>query len=224
MKPLPSSFYNRGTILVARELLGKILVREVEGELMTGRIVETEAYTGPGDPASHAFRGPTPRSRIMFGPPGRAYVYFCYGAHHLLNVVAKKEGTAGAVLIRGLEPRDGRERMLANRAGKTAKGFLDGPGKLTRALEITLALNGWDLAKGKELYLIEGDLSSEEEILTGPRIGIKNGLDKLWRFTVCGRQALSPHHSITPPLHSGLDIRVMNYCRKTLFTAPLKWE
>ncbi|MDP8214883.1 MAG: DNA-3-methyladenine glycosylase [Candidatus Euphemobacter frigidus] len=179
---LDISFYSRDTVVVARELLGKFLVREVDGELLMGRIIETEAYTGPGDPASHACRGPTPRSRIMFGPPGRAYVYFCYGAHHLLNVVTEQEGTAGAVLLRALEPFRGIDRMMRNRGRETKKGLLDGPGKLTRAMEITLALNGWDLKKGRILYITKGKQRTGEQISASPRIGIKEGTDKLWRF------------------------------------------
>jgi DNA-3-methyladenine glycosylase len=182
MKPLPPAFYNRDTILVAQDLLGKILIRENEGKTISGRIVETEAYTGPGDPASHAFRGPTPRSRIMFGPPGIAYVYFCYGVHHLLNVVTEKDGTAGAVLVRGLEPLEGIERMMENRGRDTEKALLDGPGKLTEALEITLSLNGWDMTGGRELYIIKGQRQPGEQIIAAPRVGIKNGIDKLWRF------------------------------------------
>ena len=182
MKPLPSSFYNRETVTVARELLGKILVRKIDGQILTGRIIETEAYTGPGDPASHAFRGPTPRSRIMFGAAGIAYVYFCYGVHHLLNVVTENDGTAGAVLIRGLEPMEGIDRMMKNRKNQKEKGLMDGPGKLTQALEITLSLNGCNLINSKELYIIEGKTKPGERIITAPRVGIKNGTDKLWRF------------------------------------------
>ncbi len=176
------SFYGRETVRVARELLGKILVRETAGGVISGRILETEAYTGPGDPASHAVRGPTPRSAIMFGPPGRAYVYFCYGMHHLLNVVTEKEGTAGAVLIRALEPREGLQRMREHRGRKTEAGLLDGPGKITRALEIALDLNGWDLTQGEGLYLTSGGTLPGETVSTGPRVGIRNGLDKPWRF------------------------------------------
>lgn len=182
MKPLPSSFYSRNTILVAEKLLGTILIREIGGEKISGRIVETEAYTGPGDPASHAFRGPTPRSRIMFGPPGIAYVYFCYGVHHLLNVVTEIDGTAGAVLIRGLEPLEGIDRMMKNRGRQRGKGLMNGPGKLTEALEITLVLNGWNLTGGNELYIIKGEPQPGERIKVAPRIGIREGTDKLWRF------------------------------------------
>jgi len=184
MKPLPLSFYSRDTVTVARELLGKILVRKTDGQILTGRIIETEAYTGPGDPASHAFRGPTPRSRIMFGPPGIAYVYFCYGVHHLLNVVTEEERTAGAVLIRGLEPLEGIERMIENRKRKRKTELVNGPGKLTQALKIDLDLNGWNLTEGRELYIIKGQRQPGEQFVAAPRVGIKNGTDKLWRFSL----------------------------------------
>jgi DNA-3-methyladenine glycosylase len=192
VKPLPATFYGRDTVRVARELLGAILVRKTRGIMLAGRIVETEAYTGPGDPASHAARGPTPRSRIMFGPPGRAYVYFCYGNHYLLNVVAEPDGKAGAVLIRGLSPFRGVQRMLRNRNLGNEKGLLDGPGKLTRALEIDLALNGWDLSRGKRLYICRGSLLPGEKIARSHRIGIREGKDRLWRFWIQKRRPILP--------------------------------
>ncbi len=167
---------------MARELLGKILVRVTPGGVLSGRIVETEAYTGPGDPASHAGRGPTPRSAIMFGPPGRAYVYFCYGMHHLLNVVTEPAGTAEAVLIRSLDPREGIDRMRGNRGWTKPAGLADGPGKLARALQIDLKLNGWDLTRGETLYLIGGETRPGETVVTGPRVGIRQGRDRPWRF------------------------------------------
>ncbi|KQC12938.1 MAG: hypothetical protein APR56_05885, partial [Methanosaeta sp. SDB] len=168
---LDHAFYRRSTVRVARDLLGQILVRKINGELLSGRIVETEAYTGPGDPASHAARGATPRSAIMFGRPGRAYVYFCYGMHHLLNVVTEREGTAGAVLIRALEPGEGLARMLRNRERNKLRGLLDGPGKLTQALKIGRELNGWDLTGGGELYILGGTPRIGETVIAGPRIG-----------------------------------------------------
>lgn len=179
---LDQNFYLRDPVRVARQLLGKILVRETPGGTLSGRIVETEAYAGPGDPASHAGRGPTPRSMIMFGPPGRAYVYFCYGMHCLLNAVTGEEGTAGAVLIRGLEPREGLERMLENRGRETIAGLLDGPGKITRAMEITLELNGRDLTRVGELYITGGEPVAGETVAAGPRVGIRKGRDRPWRF------------------------------------------
>jgi len=183
-EPLPPEFYRRGTVRVARELLGKILIRKIGRSRLAGLIVETEAYTGKGDPASHAARGATPRSKIMFGPPGKAYVYFCYGNHHLLNVVTEKEGVAGAVLLRALEARAGLKRMMKNRGMDTRKGLLDGPGKLTQALEIDLKLNGRDLTRAGKLYITEGTSISRRAIKRSPRIGIREGKDKLWRFTL----------------------------------------
>ncbi len=182
MKRLQRDFYQNDTVAVAGEILGKILVRDTGKEILSGRIVEAEAYTGPGDPASHACRGPTPRSQIMFGPPGRAYVYFCYGNHCLLNAVTEKEGTAGAVLIRGLEAVTGLETIRKNRGNIADKNLLNGPGKLTRGLEITLALNGEDLVRGRKLWIEDGKVAPEERIISTPRIGIKKGTERLWRF------------------------------------------
>jgi len=118
----------------------------------------------------------------MFGPPGRAYVYFCYGMHHLLNVVTENAGTAGAVLVRGLEPGEGLERMRINRGRNAREGLLDGPGKISRALKISLELNGWDLTRGEELYITRGRRKSGETIIAGPRVGIRRGLERPWRF------------------------------------------
>jgi len=192
-KILPAAFYGRDTVRVARELLGLFLVRKVGRRVISGMIVETEAYTGPGDPASHAFAGPTPRSRIMFGPPGRAYVYLCYGFYCLLNVVTEKEGTAGAVLIRALSPDRGLKWMLANRKKQSLRGLTDGPGKLSQALEIDLSLNGWDLTRGDKLHLIGGDKPPAGTIEESPRVGIKVGRERLWRF----RLKINIYHEAT---------------------------
>lgn len=179
---LPAAFYSRETVRVARELLGQFLVRRVGRRVISGMIVETEAYTGPGDPASHAFSGPTPRSRIMFGPPGRAYVYLCYGFYFLLNVVTEKEGTAGAVLIRALRPEKGLKWMLENRKKQSPRGLTDGPGKLSQALGIDISLNDWDLTRREKLYLIKGKPRPAGTIRESPRVGIKVGRERLWRF------------------------------------------
>jgi len=184
MSRLSRSFYQKDTVAAAREILGKILVRDTGKELLSGRIVEAEAYTGPGDPASHAYRGPTPRSRIMFGPPGYAYVYFCYGNHSLLNAVTEEEGRAGAVLIRGLDPVEGLGTIRKNRGNVEDKNLLNGPGKLTRGLEITLPLNGEDLVRGSELWIEDGQIFPGERIISTPRIGIKKGTERLWRFVL----------------------------------------
>lgn len=135
---LPPEFFGRDTVTVARELLGKILVSSAGDTVTGGRIVETEAYLGPGDAGSHAFRGMTPRTSVMFGPPGRTYVYFTYGNHHMLNLITERDGVAGGVLIRALEPLFGIEEM-ERRRGRPLKEITDGPGKLAAALGVDLS-------------------------------------------------------------------------------------
>ena len=206
METLPREFYARDTIKVARELLGQLQVRRTKGKLLTGLIIETEAYTGPGDPASHAARGPTPRSLIMFGPPGKAYVYFCYGNHYLLNVVTEREGSAGAVLIRGLVPLRGLRWMLKNRKKEMSKGLLDGPGKLTQAFQIGLALNGWNVTLGKRLFFAQGITIPRRKMERGPRIGIGYSMPPFSRHSAlfAGNRALParPSASEVPPAFS----------------------
>lgn len=155
---LPRAFYARPALEVAPELLGKRLVRG-DGRRRSGRIVEVEAYLGVGDLASHARRGPTPRNRVMFGPPGHVYVYLIYGYHNCMNVVCETDGVAGAVLIRALEPVEGIEAAT------------NGPARLCAALEIDRSLNGLDLTVGKALWLEEtGDLPAA--IGRSHRIGV----------------------------------------------------
>lgn len=178
-KPLERTFYSRSTEKVARELLGKLLVRICDGSLLSGRIVETEAYLGKGDPGSHAFRGPTPRSSTMYGEPGRAYVYFVYGNHCLLNVVTEPEGKPGAVLIRALEPAAGIEVM---RSRRKAKGLLNGPGKLTQAMSIDMSFNGADMING-DLFIADDGVRVRRVAVTG-RIGLSAGGDLPLRFFI----------------------------------------
>jgi DNA-3-methyladenine glycosylase len=144
--------------------------------------VETEAYKGKEDPGSHAFRKKTPRNEVMFGPPGRAYVYFCYGSHYLFNIVTEKEGEAGAVLIRGIEPEAGIDLMKIRRGTKDIFSLANGPAKLTQALAIDKRQNRLDLT-GKGLYIAEGK-KEKFIIASGPRIGIKQGLHLKWRFWI----------------------------------------
>jgi len=179
---LPESFFNRNTTKVARDLLGKALVKYSDGEMVGGVIVETEAYYGSDDPASHAYGGKTPRSSIMFGKPGRVYVYLCYGMYYLINIVTEKEGTPGAVLIRALDPIWGIEIMKKRRNGKDR--LTDGPGRLTVALGIGIKDNGADIAKGEGgLQILDfGRESKSYEIVKTRRIGINRGEDKLLRF------------------------------------------
>jgi DNA-3-methyladenine glycosylase len=185
---LERDFFQRDTATVARKLLGKILVRKMPQGLTSGIIIETEAYYGTGDPASHAFRGATPRSRIMFGKPGVAYVYLCYGVYWLLNVVTEKEGIPGAVLIRGLKPLEGKEIMQQRRKIQGSRNLMDGPGKLTIAMGIDGNQNGSDITSpDKRLYISRGKTAINEfDIKSTARIGIKEGKDRMLRFIAVG--------------------------------------
>ncbi len=160
LQKLPREFYDRDTILVARELLGKYLVRVVAGRRRVGRIVETEAYLGPHDLAAHSSRGRTERTKIMFGPPGFAYVYFIYGMYFCMNVVTQPEGHASAVLLRAVEP-------VKNVHGKTG-----GPGLLCRAMNVDRRLNGHDLLS-KDLFIAAPDTKKAFGIVKRPRIGVE---------------------------------------------------
>src|SRR3989338_2706135 len=149
MKILDRAFFGRNTQIVAAELIGKILVLNQGGSLVSGKIVETEAYFGADDPASHAFRGATPRNRVMFGPAGVSYVYLTYGNHHCLNIVTETDGVAGAVLLRALEPLSGLSRMKKRRGKKhPAAALTNGPGKLTQAFGITRDHSEIDMTQG----------------------------------------------------------------------------
>jgi DNA-3-methyladenine glycosylase len=163
--------------VVARDLLGRVLhLRQGRREL-AATIVETEAYLGAGDPASHSHRGPTPRAAIMFGPPGVAYVYFIYGMYHCLNAVTEPEGTGAAVLIRALDPRvPGGLPSVGVSAGRLA-----GPGLLCRAFGIDLTMNGWDLV-GSDLRILAGAPAADDAVTIGPRVGITRAADLPLRF------------------------------------------
>jgi len=181
---MPRKFYARDTIKVARELLGKSLVRKAGKKTVSGIITETEAYRYKDDPASHAFRGMTERNKAMFGQVGLAYVYLTYGMYYCVNVVAKGEKhKAGAVLIRALMPKKGIDIMIKNRKTKEISNLTNGPGKLTQALDINKKQYGVDLAKKSELY-IANELDSRKKIIRDKRVGIKNGVEKLWNFKI----------------------------------------
>ncbi len=153
---------------------------------MSGRIVEVEAYTDDSDPASHAYRGKTKRNEVMFGPGGFSYVYFIYGMYDCFNIVCGKEGSPGACLIRAVEPIDGIELMKKRRK---SKALTNGPGKLCQAMAITRKENKLNLT-GEKIFLL--DDGTMPEINRSPRIGIKKGLDKLWRFFAVDNPWLSP--------------------------------
>ncbi len=178
---------------VARDLLGRLLVRIYGGIRLSGKIVETEAYLGANDPASHAYKGPTERNRVMFGPPGYAYVYFIYGMHHCLNIVTESDGVAGAVLIRAIEPVEGVDVMQRLRNGRPIAELTNGPAKLTQALGLDISWNGTDLCTSDELFLEEGDPVPDEEVMTATRIGLSGGetKDAPWRFVIKGNPFVS---------------------------------
>ncbi len=188
-------FYERSAVTVARDLLGHWLVREIAGVRLVGRIVETEAYLGEEDAASHAFRGPTPRNRSMFGPPGHAYVYLIYGVHHCLNIVTGPEGKGQAVLIRAVEPLEGIERMRQHRKDVPIRQLTNGPGKLCQAFAIDKSLDGHDLCVGETLWLERG-LPPQETICQSPRIGVRGdekALTRPWRFYLKNNPFVSPN-------------------------------
>ena len=189
--PLPRAFYNRPAIEVARALLGTVLVHGTT----SGRIIETEAYLGPQsgleDRAAHSWRGITPRTRVIFGEPGHAYVYLIYGMYECLNVVAEPEGIAGCVLIRALEPVAGIARMRRRRPSTTGiENLANGPGKLTLALGITRRQNGADLTSGP-LTIRPPERPQPFRIGISPRIGIKHCADLPLRFFIEGNRFVS---------------------------------
>ncbi len=193
MRILSRKFYDRDTIEVARDLLGKTLVRVLDGRrMLSGIIVESEAYRSTDDPASHSYRGKTERNSVMFGPVGHAYVYFTYGNHHCLNLVAKDGATpAGAVLIRAIEPLEGVSTMQMHRGTDDIFNLASGPGKLTEALRINKKQNGADVTRREELYVLDGEGAESSRIIAAPRIGINVALDKKWRFLVSDSRFVS---------------------------------
>ncbi len=183
MKVLPRSFYARNTVKVAKDLLGKTLVRKTGDEIMSGIITETEAYRHTDDPASHAFSGLTDRNKVMFGEVGITYVYFTYGMHYCVNAVARSDSfDAGAVLIRSIIPKLGINEMKKNRKIESLTNLTNGPAKLTQAMKITKKQYGVSLTKQSSLYITEGVIPTK--IKSNPRVGIKNGVNKMWNFKI----------------------------------------
>ena len=183
MNTLPRKFYLQDTVTVAKNLLGKKIVRKIGRTEISGIITETEAYRHKDDPASHAYRKITERNKAMFGDVGMAYVYFTYGMYYCFNVVARSPRVAaGAVLIRAIEPENGIKRMQKNRNKNDLKDLTNGPAKLTQAMEITKEHYGVDLTKNSKLYITEG--IKVKNIISSPRIGIKEATDKLWNFKI----------------------------------------
>lgn len=201
---LDRAFYERPTLEVARDLIGKVLVHRTRAGTASGVIVEAEAYIGEDDPACHAAPGPTRRNEPLYGPPGVAYVYFNYGMHHLVNAVTERDGFPAAVLIRALDPLDGIELMQPRRARRVAQGsspagtrcrplsaheLCRGPGNLTRALGITLGQNRERLT-GSRLFIEDRGIDLGD-VAWSTRIGIRVGADRVWRAYVRGHPAVS---------------------------------
>lgn len=181
MQALPREFYNRKTTEVARDLLGKLLVHRVDNVERIGKIVEVEAYLGPHDLAAHTSKGVTPRTRVMFGPPGYAYVYLIYGMHHCMNVVTEPDGTGAAVLLRALEP-------IANLSGNTS-----GPGRLCKAMGVDRDRYGHDLCSD-DFYIAQAPIQETIHIVQRPRIGVDYAGEwalELLRFYIDGNRYIS---------------------------------
>jgi DNA-3-methyladenine glycosylase len=184
-RPLPRSFYARPTVEVARDLLGKV----IRHGAVSARIVETEAYLGTDDAAAHSARGPTPRTRVIFGPPGRAYVYLIYGMYYCLNIVAEPAGVAGCVLIRAVEP-------ITDVIGDAVQAY-NGPGKLTRALGVTLEHYGVDVTRGP-ITIHMPPYRERVAIGVSPRVGIRQSAELPLRFFIKGNRFVSRAPSREP--------------------------
>lgn len=201
IKKLDREFYNRDSIIVAKELLGKIFVHEIDGEKLSAKIVEVEAYMGVEDKAAHSYGGRrTPRVEVMYGHPGFSYVFIIYGMYYCFNIVTREIGTPQAILVRAVEPIEGFELMAQNRFKKPYNqlnksqivGLTNGPGKLCNALLINKSLNGEDLC-GSKLYIVEGQ-EENFNIVSSKRIGIdyaEEAKDFLWRFYIEGNKYVS---------------------------------
>ena len=186
---LPRAFFERPTLEVAPDILGKYLVYHSPEGKLSARIVEVEAYIGRDDPACHASKGLTPRTRPMFGPAGFTYVYFVYGMYYCLNLVTEPEGTPAALLVRAAEPDEGQSVMGRNSPGKDGTELLSGPGKLCRSFGLTADQNSLDLA-GDTIY-IEDRQCKVENVGQSRRVGIRVGVDRPWRFFDVDSQAVS---------------------------------
>ncbi len=188
---LRRSFFDRPSPVVAPDLLGRVLVRRLlDGRTAAVRIVETEAYQ-EDDPASHSYRGPTARTEVMFGPPGRLYVYFTYGMHFCMNVVTGHAREGSAVLLRAGEPLEGIDAMREFRRVDDVRLLCSGPGRLCQALAVTRAENGLDLARASSMALREGITISRRDVEITTRVGIRVGVERRWRFAVRGSRFVS---------------------------------
>jgi DNA-3-methyladenine glycosylase len=199
---LPRGFFGRPSVVVAPELLGHVLVRRLpDGEEIRVRLVETEAYR-QDDPASHSYRGRTARNDVMFGPPGRLYVYFTYGMHHCMNVVTGADGDASAVLLRAAEPLSGLDAMAQRRGTDRPALLCSGPARLAAALGVDRALDGVDLVRGDVIWLERGTPLPPDRVSVGPRIGIRQAVEQPWRFTEAESPWVSRGRPGPPPVRA----------------------
>jgi DNA-3-methyladenine glycosylase len=196
---LPRPFFARPATVVAPELLGRVVVRILrDGTRLAARLVEVEAYE-QGDPASHSYRGrPTPRTEVMFGPPGRMYVYFTYGRHFCSNVVTGSDGHGSAVLLRAAEPLEGLEVMASHRGVDGLQLLCSGPARLTQALAIARADDGTDLVRDDSLFLLSGEPLLGRAIARSTRVGVSVGIERHWRYFERGSTFVSPGRPSVP--------------------------
>jgi DNA-3-methyladenine glycosylase len=196
---VPRSFFARPSLEVARDLLGRVLVRPLpDGSRVAARLVETEAYR-QDDPASHSYRGRTTRTDVMFGPPGRLYVYFTYGMHFCMNAVTGADGEGSAVLLRAAEPLEGVEDMAARRGTSDLRLLLAGPARLCEGFGIGREHNGIDLVAGDVMYVETGTPVSDDRVAAGPRVGLTVAVENPWRFVVMDSRFLSRRRVVVPP-------------------------
>ncbi len=197
---LQREFYNQHVARVARLLLGKVVLRETDEGITSGRIVETEAYKSKNDPACHAARGRTNRNATMFGPPGHAYVYSIH-SRYCFNVVTQPEGQPSAVLVRAIEPIDGIEIMRARRGLDALRDLARGPARLCEALALSTVHDGWDLTRGDQLWIVDDGFSLKpSQIVRVPRIGVSSAQDLKLRFLIRANQFVSGPKKWLDPL------------------------
>jgi DNA-3-methyladenine glycosylase len=182
---LPRSFLARPSVAVAPELLGCLLVRAAPRGRLLARIVETEAYE-ESDPASHSYRGRTSRNEVMFGPAGCLYVYFTYGMHFCMNVVTGREGEGSAVLLRAAEPLEGLDSMARRRGTDDPRLLCSGPARLCQAFGVGRRQNGLDVVRGRDVFLLAGEQAPSSPVRVTSRVGIRNGVERPWRFLLEG--------------------------------------
>lgn len=188
---LPVSFFSHSTLDVAEGLIGMVLVRLSEQGTTSGIIIEAEAYRGEGDPASFAYRGRTKKSEMLYGPPAIAFVYMTYGVHFILNVITERENYPAAVLIRAVEPVEGISLMKKRRGRDDLENLCSGPAKICQAFAIDLSLNGVSISSPKSILYIERGSKDKRELVWRPRIGIREGKERLWRVYQKGSPFIS---------------------------------